>query len=192
MALIKCPECNREISDKASICPHCGFPISSKESNKEEASKQSFTVAYRGGPGSIAVITIIGLLFAILITGGIITVFSLSISLGPILVLIIFLIVLDAALYVLCLMNISFFILNSKRRRNCIEYDAEKDKLVLCTLKGEIIDINVDDYIFLKDNFMTDNMLFFTYRTKSGRARKVRLGYCSNREQIRSNIDKAR
>lgn len=27
MALIKCPECSAEISDKAISCPHCGFPI---------------------------------------------------------------------------------------------------------------------------------------------------------------------
>ena len=25
--LIKCPECNKEISDKAESCPHCGFPL---------------------------------------------------------------------------------------------------------------------------------------------------------------------
>ncbi|MBR1707474.1 MAG: zinc ribbon domain-containing protein [Clostridia bacterium] len=29
MALIHCPECGREISDKATICPHCGNPMSS-------------------------------------------------------------------------------------------------------------------------------------------------------------------
>lgn len=28
MALIKCPECNREISDMATCCVHCGFPLS--------------------------------------------------------------------------------------------------------------------------------------------------------------------
>ena len=28
MALIKCPECNKEISDKASACPNCGCPLS--------------------------------------------------------------------------------------------------------------------------------------------------------------------
>lgn len=28
MALIKCPECGREISDKAPACIHCGFPLS--------------------------------------------------------------------------------------------------------------------------------------------------------------------
>ena len=25
MALIKCNECGKEISDKAKVCPHCGF-----------------------------------------------------------------------------------------------------------------------------------------------------------------------
>ncbi|MCI2068580.1 MAG: zinc ribbon domain-containing protein [Bacilli bacterium] len=29
MAIIKCPECGKEISDKAKACPNCGYPISS-------------------------------------------------------------------------------------------------------------------------------------------------------------------
>lgn len=33
MALIVCPECNREISDKSEICIHCGFPL--KEYNED-------------------------------------------------------------------------------------------------------------------------------------------------------------
>lgn len=27
MPLIKCPECGKEISDKASTCPNCAYPI---------------------------------------------------------------------------------------------------------------------------------------------------------------------
>lgn len=27
MALITCPECNGRVSDKATTCPHCGYPI---------------------------------------------------------------------------------------------------------------------------------------------------------------------
>lgn len=27
MALIKCPECQKEISDKSSTCIHCGYPL---------------------------------------------------------------------------------------------------------------------------------------------------------------------
>ena len=35
MALISCPECNKEISDKAINCPNCGYPISGGASNNE-------------------------------------------------------------------------------------------------------------------------------------------------------------
>lgn len=35
MSLIQCPECGREISDKASSCPNCGCPIKSTESSRE-------------------------------------------------------------------------------------------------------------------------------------------------------------
>ncbi len=31
MALIACPECGREVSDKALACPHCGNPIAPAE-----------------------------------------------------------------------------------------------------------------------------------------------------------------
>lgn len=30
MALISCPECGREISDRANSCPHCGCPLAEK------------------------------------------------------------------------------------------------------------------------------------------------------------------
>lgn len=36
MALIKCPECKKEISDQAITCPNCGYPISVR---KEAAPK---------------------------------------------------------------------------------------------------------------------------------------------------------
>ena len=29
MALIKCPECGKEVSDRAGTCPNCAFPLSS-------------------------------------------------------------------------------------------------------------------------------------------------------------------
>lgn len=37
MALINCYECNKEISDKAENCPHCGSP------SKEKASQTDFS-----------------------------------------------------------------------------------------------------------------------------------------------------
>lgn len=38
MALIRCPECNREISDKATACPGCGYPLNSP--SQETAEKE--------------------------------------------------------------------------------------------------------------------------------------------------------
>ncbi len=34
MALIRCPECNKEISDKATVCIHCGYPLDYQDKSK--------------------------------------------------------------------------------------------------------------------------------------------------------------
>ena len=36
MALIKCPECGKEVSTAAETCPHCGYPINKNEPVKEK------------------------------------------------------------------------------------------------------------------------------------------------------------
>ena len=38
MALIKCPECGKEISDKSKACIHCGYPIDELDKTYEEDS----------------------------------------------------------------------------------------------------------------------------------------------------------
>ena len=37
MALVKCPECGKEISDKAPACIHCGLPFNNNQYNNAEA-----------------------------------------------------------------------------------------------------------------------------------------------------------
>ena len=189
--LIECPECKKKISDQAKSCPYCGYPINeTKEELKESKIRKSFTVAYRGDPGSIvSIITIIGV-FALLFTIGGILLLALVDYLTP---LGVFALIFGVWLDVTTIVYISYFVHNKQNMsHNCIEYDAEKDKLVLCTLYGEIIEIDVEDYLELKDNFFTDNMLLFTYKTKENKTKKVKLGYCSNRDEIRNNIRKIR
>ncbi len=40
MALIKCPECGKEISDKSEICVHCGYPLKNVMEEVEENDSQ--------------------------------------------------------------------------------------------------------------------------------------------------------
>lgn len=41
MALIKCPECKSEVSDKANNCPKCGFPLDFSETLEQNAVEKS-------------------------------------------------------------------------------------------------------------------------------------------------------
>ena len=42
MALIRCPECGKEISDKAAACPNCGAPIADKKVRVHFHRKKAF------------------------------------------------------------------------------------------------------------------------------------------------------
>lgn len=57
MALIKCPECGKEIFDKTKKCPECGYPI--KKLNKKSGTKRKII---------ISLIIVIGIIFIISIT----------------------------------------------------------------------------------------------------------------------------
>ena len=41
MSLIKCPECEKEISDQAASCPHCGHPVSRDNPDNAPAPAQA-------------------------------------------------------------------------------------------------------------------------------------------------------
>lgn len=41
MSLIRCPECKKEISDRATACPHCGYPIENMDFYQSETSISS-------------------------------------------------------------------------------------------------------------------------------------------------------
>lgn len=47
MALINCPECGKEVSDRASACIHCGCPIA-KESSKKKSIGKNIDFEFKG------------------------------------------------------------------------------------------------------------------------------------------------
>lgn len=44
MAIIKCPECGKEISDKATSCPNCGFPLIKEQPEKEKSKEYTVEI----------------------------------------------------------------------------------------------------------------------------------------------------
>lgn len=67
MALIKCPECGREISDKASSCPNCGCPIQKKIKIEHNILKKGLKkkIKYRIRPRYVIYILISMILLAV-------------------------------------------------------------------------------------------------------------------------------
>lgn len=68
MALIKCPECGKEISDKSSTCIHCGYPIGSE---KVKSQRKSTSIRITPPKGKLVLIIVVILaLISGLIFGG--------------------------------------------------------------------------------------------------------------------------
>lgn len=53
MALIKCPECELQVSDKAIACPHCGYPMKSSMDTKQRGRSRNKRMRLPNGFGSI-------------------------------------------------------------------------------------------------------------------------------------------
>lgn len=65
MALIKCPECGKEISDMANSCPHCGRPIVIAQSTtqKTNSSSKNATRKKKKGHGCLVFVIVFFILF---------------------------------------------------------------------------------------------------------------------------------
>lgn len=65
MALINCPECNHQISDKAQSCPNCGYPLieisNSNISETNNSENQNYCVIFNrlGQPNKIDIIKMV-------------------------------------------------------------------------------------------------------------------------------------
>ncbi len=40
MAIITCPECGKDVSDKAAACPHCGAPITTTVNDRKPSKEE--------------------------------------------------------------------------------------------------------------------------------------------------------
>ena len=51
--LIKCPECELQVSDKAATCPHCGFPLQPSVKSRKPRAKNNKRRRLPNGFGQI-------------------------------------------------------------------------------------------------------------------------------------------
>ncbi len=55
MAIIKCPECGKDVSDKAEACIHCGYPLKEEDQRECPDLAEDLTV-YEKEPGERKVV----------------------------------------------------------------------------------------------------------------------------------------
>lgn len=100
MALIKCPECAREISDRAPVCPNCGVPIAvTSEQKINESNMVTIQETSKRLKGLIIISTL-------LIAGGFLLFFKAGTPMRPISALII---IIGLILYFITKFNIWWY-----------------------------------------------------------------------------------
>ncbi len=186
MALIRCPECGKEISSTCAYCFHCGYRL------KEGSPKKKEAIAYRSGtPGWLVFFCVLDFFLSFLFLG------------AGILMMVYFSI--EPSFYIFPVLGILFFVLafflflapiiafvrigqNSDLQDPCIAYDGEADTLILSSLKGKKIVISPRQYLDLSCGFFTDFFLIVYYLDSKGRKKKTRLGFTSNRWEAQRTL----
>ena len=63
MALIKCPECGREVSNQAAVCIHCGYPLKANPTTATATTNSntigSFMVRINNAPSKLKAISVV-------------------------------------------------------------------------------------------------------------------------------------
>lgn len=195
MALIKCPECGKDISDTCDICIHCGYKLKNQQKKDNNHNSNDLQViAYRGGNGS-SIVTVLGIL-DILFGAGFVVLFIIwvinSNGFKNTLVWAVMICFAVLALGILCIIigaiGLSRISRSARVQGECILYDKSRNIIVMNTLEGRKIEITPDQFIDIKSNFFTDFIAVVTYRSGTGSTQKVKLGYTAGIERVKSAI----
>lgn len=183
MALIRCPECKKQISSKAKACPHCGFPLDDViKPNEEELvieplleRKKSSIVASIFLFLFLELVFAAGFVFCVLMSALNHEVFQ---SLQG---LFIVLMLLFGAASLVAIGGLVTTIIdraknNNRLDKNLIEYDNEQKLLVFHSFKD--IDLSIDPSKV--EHIDGSSKVFLYYMDESNKKRKIKmlaLGY---------------
>ena len=208
MALIKCPECGKEISDTCDTCIHCGYRLKEKsnnissllgsfESKSKPVKDDNEVIAYRGGAGGMSAVAtfdiIMGAFFIVVFIIWVANSHGFSNTYGWAVAICFG--VLALALFCLIdgivgLIRISH---NNSTYGDCITYNRSENMLTLTTIDGRKIKISPKQYVNIKCGvFSTDNILVIYYRNGSGSTQKIKLGFTTNAHQTKNKLEELR
>ena len=193
MALIKCPECGREISDQAVSCPHCGFPLSKIKESEEERKKEEFQViATRSNQRGIHITLFIlaGLALGtsiIFFTFALVFLYSEDVLPIRIFLFVTSGILLFASLFISIQLSI-WRSNNAKVPRHVIYYSGEKEEFIFYDIHGNIYTVKKETPFSLRNNMRNYGELLLFYLN-----RKINLGFTNTPiDQINNAIIKIR
>lgn len=176
MALIICPECGKEVSDKADVCIHCGYPL--HKYIEEEKKLETLTVSE--GNASIATPIVAFVICEIIITGIMIgAIFTYN-----------FPIIIGAAIYcgvceILGVVGmITDIVKRSKLNRTKgrgIGLDASNKKLYFKDIDNRDHVVDVNDIV----QFDGPGTLVITYLNNNKRREKATVGLTNRNEVLR-------
>ena len=179
--LIKCPECNREISDQAISCPHCGYPLKKKTNKKvEEAPKEEvgiIKVAQRGGARGYHTFIYIATAFVLVIGLGLsieaLIFFIMGWSIGGAIALIL---IGETLTGIATAAIIYLSVLLGKNRRikhDLIYFDKSTDEFIFYSINDKEIRLKKNTSFFVTNNMKNVGELIM----KENGKKKVMLGF---------------
>lgn len=183
MALIRCPECGKQISSKAKACPHCGFPLDDVIKPNEE--KPIIEPVLERKKSSIVASIFLFLFLEVIFAGGFVFCVLMSVlnhevfqSLDG---LFIVLMLLFGAASLVAIGGLVTTIIdraknNNRLDRNLIEYDNEQKLLIFHSFKD--IDLSIDPSKV--EHLDGSSKVFLYYIDESNKKRRIKmltLGY---------------
>lgn len=146
MALVKCPECNKEVSDQAHNCPHCGYPL--KKATKHVGQRnpdfsKMEVIATRNYVVGIVAAVLIFFFVSIFIGIGILMLKVFPDIEGRIFAIICF--SLAPLFFVVGIVQLVKGINNTKIKQHCLYYDKKDEVFYLLTWQRTIVAIDAYD-----------------------------------------------
>ena len=173
MALIKCPDCGKEVSDKAEVCINCGRPLKETKNpsveksilNKDAIIAQRLNAHFSGPIFGLIVVglTSLGLLIATIV----------FFSKNSIFLAILFLISLLAfsSLFIPCIFAIVNRTKNNLVKQPGIVYKADIDSFEMCSFDGKTFLIERNS--IRKASFSAVTVIYYVDENGQGKQRTV-------------------